>query len=407
MVDRAKDKIAKSAASIILGAGFYFTAMALSRSGDDEDKEKNKKLEAQGKPTNYRLPTGFYAAGEQARYGKNNIEKYTFPTNCMVLGGRVIPLSLLGTLGMGAALTAGAYDAFLKKAEKNGKKVKDPEDIEALDGYTLFASVTGNIILSMSAFSSLSDLQEATSPTSNSKVSDYLSQMAIKSAVLPIPYIGLFNQSVQGTRYLMGDKSAQTAIGADERAWKELGLAGIAYNRPVYNYRGKVISSPQQNTEGIAGLVGITNKWTLDPIDNYLYKELNYNPTLNKRLSDKFADLDKKGMTKEDYYDYGKKVGTEFNKVLEDNFENLKNYTHSSEEIKLLEEAGYTEKEITDDILKTKKAFVSNTQNSIENIETAKYLYKKGLISEEKYNKEISDAEDSLYKEISNITPTD
>jgi hypothetical protein len=389
MMDRAKDKIAKSAASMILGGIFYSTVMAISRAGDDDDEKENRKLEAQGKPTAYRLKTGFYSAGEIVKYGKNNIEKFTFPTNCMVIGGRVIPLSLLGTQGIGATIVANMYDNFIKKSQKEADKTKDPENIESIKGYNAFMQSMGNTVLSMSAYSSLSDLSEAVSPTSNSKVSDYMSQIAVKSAVLPIPYVGTFGQVAQGARYLFGDKSAQTAIGLDERAWKEFGLQGIAYDRPVYNYRGKVVSAPQRNTEGVAGLAGIADKWKLDPIDNYLYKELNYNPTLDKRLSEDFANKEKFGMTKEEYYDYGKKVGDEFNTALERNFGRLKNFEYTPEQInKIKKDESITKEKALENLTQKKKKFVADLQNAIEDKYTLLYQLEKDVITSEKFKKD-------------------
>jgi hypothetical protein len=377
MMDRAKDKIAKSAASMILGGIFYSTVMAISRAGDDDEPE--------------RLPTGFYSAGEIVKYGKNNIEKFTFPANCMVIGGRVIPLSLLGTQGIGATIVANMYDNFVKKAEKQADKTQDPENIENMKGYNAFMLSMGNTVLSMSAYSSLSDLSEAASPTSNTKMSDYLSQMAVKSAVLPIPYVGTFGQVAQGARYLFRDKSAQTAIGLDERAWKEFGLQGIAYDRPVYNYRGKIVSAPQRNTEGIAGLVGIADKWKLDPIDNYLYKELNYNPTLNKRLSEYFADKENYGMTKEEYYDYGKKVGDEFNASLEKVFPMLKSFDYPKELKQYFKEKeGYTDKDVANELKLEKRKLVSSLQNAIEQKNTIEYQKEKGIINQSKYEIEMT-----------------
>ena len=377
MMDRAKDKIAKSAASMILGGIFYSTVMAISRAGDDDEPE--------------RLPTGFYSAGEIVKYGKNNIEKFTFPANCMVIGGRVIPLSLLGTQGIGATIVANMYDNFIKKAEKQADKTQDPENIENIKGYNAFMLSMGNTVLSMSAYSSLSELSEAVSPTSNNKMSDYLSQMAVKSAVLPIPYVGTFGQVAQGARYLLGDKSAQTAIGLDERAWKEFGLQGIAYDRPVYNYRGKIVLAPQRNTEGIAGFVGIADKWKLDPIDNYLYKELNYNPTLDKRLSEDFADKENYGMTKEEYYDYGKKVGDEFNASLEKVFPMLKSFDYPKELKQYFKEKeGYTDKDVANELKLEKRKLVSSLQNAIEQKNTIEYQKEKGIINQSKYEIEMT-----------------
>jgi hypothetical protein len=327
----------------------------------------------------------------------------------LVVGGRVVPLSLLGTQGMGAAIVANMYDNFIKKSQKEADKTKDPESIESMKGYNTFMQSTGNTVLSMSAYSSLSDLSESVSPSSQNKVSDYLSQMAVKSAVLPIPYVGTVGQTIQGARYLFGDKSAQTAIGLDERAWKEFGLQGIAYNRPVYNYRGKVVSAPQRNTEGVAGLVGIADKWKLDPIDNYLYKELNYNPTLDKRLSEDFADKEKFGMTKEDYYDYGKQVGEEFNLALERNFERLKNIKYTEEQInKIKKEESITKEKVLENLTKKKKEFVADLQNAIEDRYTLLYQLKKEVITSDKFKKDkekIDDKIEELEKYLGGIIP--
>jgi superfamily I DNA and/or RNA helicase len=111
-------------------------------------------------------------------------------------------------------------------------------------------------------------------------------------------------------------------------------------------------------------------------------------------------------MTKEDYYDYGKKVGTEFNKVLEDNFENLKNYNFPEGKVKMLKlKESLTDEQIKDELLKYKKGAVSDMQNAIEDKETLNYQLEKSLITKAKYDKEVIDIDKKLRDAVRSIKP--
>ena len=151
MLNRNKQKIAKSATAMILGAGVYYTLIAVSK-GWDDDEEKDGK---------YPLPTGIYSSGEIVRYGKNRIERYTVPVNCLVSFGRVIPLSLFGTIGIGSIMVATSYDNFIKSEEKKKDKVIDPDNPEMMLGWNSFVKSSGNAVINMSAYSSLSELGES------------------------------------------------------------------------------------------------------------------------------------------------------------------------------------------------------------------------------------------------------
>ena len=372
MMNRNKAKIAKSATSMIIGSAIYYTLLSASKEWDDEEEKEER----------YYLPTGFYSAGETVRFGKNKIERYTLPVNCVVLYGRIIPLSLFGTVGIGSMITAQAYDNFLSKENKKQGAVVDPDNPESIKGFSSFVSSSGNAILNMSAMQSISELQESVSSKGTMDFGDYASKLSVKSIALPIPFSGTANQIIQGARYLSGDKTAQAAIGADEKIYKELGLAGIVYNRPVLDWRGRPVNAVLQNQEGIASFVSMLDKRPLDKIDMYLLKELEFNPVIDKRLSDNFADLNMVGMSKDEYYDYTKNVGMTANNYIEAYFDKIKDYQIPQDKIDELAAEGKKEADLKKQLKTIKKTFVSDFLNIAEQKHMLNYQFKKGIIKE-------------------------
>ena len=375
MMNRNKAKIAKSATSMIIGSAIYYTLLSASKEWDDEEEKEEKE-------ERYYLPTGFYSAGETVRFGKNKIERYTLPVNCVVLYGRIIPLSLFGTVGIGSMITAQAYDNFLSKEKKKQGAVVDPDNPESIKGFNSFVSSSGNAILNMSAMQSISELQESVSSKGTMDFGDYASKLSVKSIALPIPFSGTANQIIQGARYLSGDKTAQAAIGADEKIYKELGLAGIVYNRPVLDWRGRPVNAVLQNQEGIASFVSMLDKRPLDKIDMYLLKELEFNPVIDKRLSENFADLNMVGMSKDEYYDYTKKVGMTANNYIEAYFDTIKNYQIPQYKIDELAAEGKNETDLKKQLKTIKKTFVSDFLNIAEQEHMLNYQFSKGIIKE-------------------------
>jgi hypothetical protein len=372
MMNRNKAKIAKSATSMIIGSAIYYTLLSASKEWDDEEEKEER----------YYLPTGFYSAGETVRFGKNKIERYTLPVNCVVLYGRIIPLSLFGTVGIGSMITAQAYDNFLSKEKKKQGAVVDPDNPESIKGFSSFVSSSGNAILNMSAMQSISELQESVSSKGTMDFGDYASKLSVKSIALPIPFSGTANQIIQGARYLSGDKTAQAAIGADEKIYKELGLAGIVYNRPVLDWRGRPVNAVLQNQEGIASFVSMLDKRPLDKIDMYLLKELEFNPVIDKRLSENFADLNMIGMSKDEYYDYTKNVGMTANNYIEAYFDTIKNYQIPQYKIDELAAEGKNETDLKKQLKTIKKTFVSDFLNIAEQKHMLNYQFSKGIIKE-------------------------
>jgi len=372
MMNRNKAKIAKSATSMIIGSAIYYTLLSASKEWDDEEEKEER----------YYLPTGFYSAGEAVRFGKDKIERYTLPVNCVVLYGRIIPLSLFGTVGIGSMITAQAYDNFLSKEKKKQGAVVDPDNPESIKGFSSFVSSSGNAILNMSAMQSISELQESVSSKGTMDFGDYALKLSVKSIALPIPFSGTANQIIQGARYLSGDKTAQAAIGADEKIYKELGLAGIVYNRPVLDWRGRPVNAVLQNQEGIASFVSMLDKRPLDKIDMYLLKELEFNPVIDKRLSENFADLNMVGMSKDEYYDYTKNVGRTVNNYIEAYFDKIKDYQIPQDKIDELAAEGKNEADLKKQLKTIKKTFVSDFLNIAEQEHMLNYQFKKGIIKE-------------------------
>lgn len=394
MMNRNKAKIAKSATSMIIGSAIYYTLLSASKEWDDEEEKEER----------YYLPTGFYSAGETVRFGKNKIERYTLPVNCVVLYGRIIPLSLFGTVGIGSMITAQAYDNFLSKEKKKQGAVVDPDNPESIKGFSSFVSSSGNAILNMSAMQSISELQESVSSKGTMDFGDYASKLSVKSIALPIPFSGTANQIIQGARYLSGDKTAQAAIGADEKIYKELGLAGIVYNRPVLDWRGRPVNAVLQNQEGIASFVSMLDKRPLDKIDMYLLKELEFNPVIDKRLSENFADLNMVGMSKDEYYDYTKNVGRTVNNYIEAYFDKIKDYQIPQDKIDELAAEGKKEADLKKQLNTIKKTFVSDFLNIAEQEHMLNYQFKKGIIKEayEAKFKANNDRLENLIEKINN-----
>jgi hypothetical protein len=393
MMNRNKAKIAKSATSMIIGSAIYYTLLSASKEWDDEEEKEER----------YYLPTGFYSAGETVRFGKNKIERYTLPVNCVVLYGRIIPLSLFGTVGIGSMITAQAYDNFLSKEKKKQGAVVDPDNPESIKGFSSFISSSGNAILNMSAMQSISELQESVSSKGTMDFGDYASKLSVKSIALPIPFSGTANQIIQGARYLSGDKTAQAAIGADEKIYKELGLAGIVYNRPVLDWRGRPVNAVLQNQEGIASFVSMLDKRPLDKIDMYLLKELEFNPVIDKRLSENFADLNMVGMSKDEYYDYTKKVGNTVNNYIAAYFDTIKNYQIPQDKIDELAAEGKNETDLKKQLKTIKKTFVSDFLNIAEQEHMLNYQFSKGIINGASYEAKFKANNDRLENLIEKI----
>ena len=393
MMNRNKAKIAKSATSMIIGSAIYYTLLSASKEWDDEEEKEER----------YYLPTGFYSAGETVRFGKNKIERYTLPVNCVVLYGRIIPLSLFGTVGIGSMITAQAYDNFLSKEKKKQGAVIDPDNPESIKGFNSFVSSSGNAILNMSAMQSISELQESVSSKGTMDFGDYASKLSVKSIALPIPFSGTANQIIQGARYLSGDKTAQAAIGADEKIYKELGIAGIVYNRPVLDWRGRPVNAVLQNQEGIASFVSMLDKRPLDKIDMYLLKELEFNPVIDKRLSENFADLNMVGMSKDEYYDYTKNVGMTANNYIEAYFDTIKNYQIPQDKIDELAAEGKNETDLKKQLKTIKKTFVSDFLNIAEQKHMLNYQFSKGIINGASYEAKFKANNDRLENLIEKI----
>jgi preprotein translocase subunit YajC len=366
MIERHKNQIGKSAATMIIGGLFYYLLL------DEDDEEKKKKLE-QGI-----IPNGIYPAGEIKWGSVNNVKRFQIPQASMVIDGRVYPLSYMGTLGIGSLMVANGLSAYKSSQEK--EKPKDPNALLDMPITKQIASSTASTILNMSTFQGTSELMATLDPTSTKTSSDYFEREALKSLALAIPFVGTAQQVTNLSKVAAGKNKAQTAIGFKEKAYKELGLDGLMYDRPVVDYRGREIPMAKYNVEGSGGLDAITSKWELDPLDKYLI-DIKYNPKLDKRTD--IVDADNNAMSKEDYYDYSVAVGKQFGQFLKDN-----------EFVIINKEFTPTKSGTTSNEQKRKK--IADYQQAVEKINQAEYKYKNGKIDLIPYQSQIREAQETM-----------
>jgi len=316
-----KDKFIKSAiTSTIIMAVVYGAMEALEDDWEKEDEEYKKK---------HRRP------GIKLRTDKDT--KFIDPVGVMTIpfGDKDIdiPLSMFGTMGMGTAFWKAADNAIRNRTIK---KVKDPEAFLNPDAANLMLDI-GDIAVGMNAYQGINDLIGYFDQDRRGRKDFAPEDYAINRAPIFVPYAGLIQQTLDSYKVLSSDNNrAQVAITPSEKAFKAFGLAGIAYDRPAIDYRGRELEMRQRNIEGIAGIAGVLKPidFKFDEIDRYL-QDIDYNPTFTKRLDEDFVNDEGYGLTKEQYYDYKKKAGQMFNELLLEFYPDIEKYTFEPTEAEI------------------------------------------------------------------------
>lgn len=243
--------------------------------GDDDDEEK---IGLKGNDLNKSSVSSNSSAKERAEQ-----------ENVLKIFGHKIPLSLLGSAGIAMGVDVNIYEALT--AEADNTKVKDSNFSK---GASTLIDMVSKVALSFMQNSFLMSTNE------NKSIAEEVIKGNYDKAINTIEnntinYIGSYmlwsgfvNQSLQGGRYLSGDKTYQEAKTLSEKVQKQMGLAGITYKNPKPNYMGRPLEATEVNREGIQGFFGMFSKGDKPKVEKWI-EDVGFTENLTKRKSKQLA----------------------------------------------------------------------------------------------------------------------
>jgi hypothetical protein len=290
--EKVKDLATTAIFTNILIYGVGSLLYAASKAWDDDEEKEGRNPEK----------TGVYPIQSQKTSigSTSSAKERATPENTLVLFGQKIPLKWLGSIGAELSLTANINKALTKDSKSSGAKKVANAALDISESY-----------MQQSFMMSQNDKQSVVALLRDEnvnwdKVEDYMINDMISYGGSYVLWSGFVNQSLQGARYLSGDKSYQEAKTISEKVQKQVGLAGITYDNKKLNYMGRPLEATEVNREGIQGLLGMFSKSYKSPIESWV-ENVGYKESLVSRGSKQLARIESESFvspTNEQYDDF-------------------------------------------------------------------------------------------------------
>ena len=293
--EKAKSLAANAIAINIL---MYGLGAAIANMGDDDESEEEKKE---------RLSIKGMKVGKDDLGGNTTAQERSEAENTLTVFGHKIPLMRLAGLGIAMGIDANIYEALTKKDDP--KKVYNSAASKRMDK---IAEAGNKVVLSLMQNPSLMGKSERQSlmyalyTGGTEKFFNVLENNVISYVGSYMLWSGFVNQSLQGARYLSGDKSYQEAKTISEKLQKQIGLAGITYDNKKPNYMGRPLEATEVNREGIQGFLGMFSKSYKSPTESWV-ENIGYKESLVGRNSKQLARIESESFvspTNEQYDDF-------------------------------------------------------------------------------------------------------
>jgi hypothetical protein len=297
--EKAKSLAANAIAINIL---MYGLGAAIANMGDDDESEEEKKE---------RLSIKGMKVGKDDLGGNTTAQERSEAENTLTVFGHKIPLMRLAGLGIAMGIDANIYEALTKKDDP--KKVYNSAASKRMDK---IAEAGNKVVLSLMQNPSLMGKSERQSlmyalyTGGTEKFFNVLENNVISYVGSYMLWSGFVNQSLQGARYLSGDKSYQEAKTISEKLQKQIGLAGITYDNKKPNYMGRPLEATEVNREGIQGFLGMFSKSYKSPTESWV-ENIGYKESLVGRNSKQLARIESESFvspTNEQYDDFTDKT---------------------------------------------------------------------------------------------------
>ena len=381
---RAEEKVKDLASTAIFTGLITYgigAAIALATKGGDDDEEDLKL-------TGIDLDKSSISSNSSA---KERAEQ----ENTLTIMGHKIPLSRLGSAGIAMGVDVNIYEALTEKPDAT--KVRDSEIGK---GAGVLLDMSKKVALSFFQNSFLMSSNEGKSISEEMIKGNYVkAQNIIENNA--VNYIGSYmlwsgfvNQSLQGGRYLSGDKSYQEAKTLSEKVQKQMGLAGLTYDNKKPNYMGRPLEATEVNREGIQGFFAMFSKNNKPKIEKWV-EDIGFKETLAGRKSKQLAAIEEESFVAPSVEQYDKftdevrmAIGSAINeiynrkdfiqiplneeKTLETNKKTGKPYTIEEYTNKLLNEVangveGYKRTELINKLDKNKFETVEDYEYKLDN----------------------------------------
>jgi len=132
------------------------------------------------------------------------------------------------------------------------------------------------------------------------------------------------------------------------------------------------------------------------PVKDY-FKEINYKPSIDKRMDEDFIDLQGQPISEDDYAKFVINVNQKFNDFLDANLEKVKNMKINVVSTKLTDEQKEEKKQ------NIRKKTIASAQNSIEKMEVLTIKLSNKKITKDEYDKEMKKVTDKIKKVMKDI----
>jgi hypothetical protein len=216
---------------------------------------------------------------------------------------------------------------------------------------------------------------------------------------------GFVNQSLQGGRYLSGDKSYQEAKTLSEKVQKQMGLAGLTYDNKKPNYMGRPLEATEVNREGIQGFFAMFSKDNKPKIEKWV-EDIGFKETLAGRKSKQLAAIEEESFvapTIEQYDKFTDDVRNSTGKAIEYAYKNKEKVIVPLVDGKLKENKKtgkpYTKDEYTNQLLND----MSNAIEGYKRTELVNTLDKNKFTPKE-YTEKLDDYKKKLIKSVKGFT---
>jgi hypothetical protein len=294
--EKVKDLATTAIFTNILIYGVGSLLYAASKAWDDDEEKEGRNPEK----------TGVYPIQSQKTSigSTSSAKERATPENTLVLFGQKIPLKWLGSIGAELSLTANINKALTKDSKSSGAEKVANAALDISESY-----------MQQSFMMAQNDKQSVVSLLRNEnvnwdKVEDYMVNDMISYGGSYVLWSGFVNQSLQGARYLSGDKSYQEAKTISEKLQKQIGLAGITYDNKKPNYMGRPLEATEVNREGIQGFLGMFSKSYKSPTESWV-ESVGYKESLVSRGSKQLARIESESFvspSNEQYDDFTDKT---------------------------------------------------------------------------------------------------
>jgi hypothetical protein len=275
--EKVKDLATTAIFTNILIYGVGSLLYAASKAWDDDEEKEGRNPEK----------TGVYPIQSQKTSigSTSSAKERATPENTLVLFGQKIPLKWLGSIGAELSLTANINKALTKDSKSSGAEKVANAALDITESY-----------MQQSFMMAQNDKQSVVSLLRNEnvnwdKVEDYMVNDMISYGGSYVLWSGFVNQSLQGARYLSGDKSYQEAKTLSEKVQKQMGLAGLTYDNKKPNYMGRPLEATEVNREGIQGFLGMFSKSYKSPTESWV-ENVGYKESLVGRNSKQLARIE-------------------------------------------------------------------------------------------------------------------